>query len=139
MDVTIDRLVKRAPGIAALTFGIALVAAWFSAPDWLCNGIALIVGGLALLVLIARGRRNEFRHAEAIESTRAGDWLNYELAGKGSPEGFYPLVAFGVITAVLTGFEAPYDKLAYAGLALAIAWGFVSARYPANEVVDEDL
>jgi len=129
----IDVLVKRAPSVAALTFCVALLGAWFEAPGWLCNGIAAAVGGLAAVILVARGRRNEFRTAQELGSTRAGDWLSYELAGKGSPAGLYPLGFFGIVALVLTGFEAPYDKLAYAGLALTIVWGFVNARYPAEE------
>lgn len=129
----LDALSRRAPLIVAFTLCAALLGAWSGAPDWLANGLAIIVGFLALALLAARGRRNEFRIAEELGSTRSGDWIAYELAGKGSPPGFYVLAFFGILTIVLTGFQTPYAMLAWAGFSLGVVWGIVNARYPADE------
>ena len=133
----LDVLSKRAPTIVALALGAALLGAWSEAPAWLANGLAIIVAFLALALLAARGRRNEFRTAEELGSTRSGDWIAYELAGKGSPPGFYVLAFFGILTIVLTGFQTPYAILAWAGLVLSVAWAIVNARYPADDSVED--
>ena len=132
----LDKLSKRAPMLVASTLCAALLGAWTGAPDWLANGLAIIVGFLALALLAARGRQNEFRSAEELSSSRSGDWIAYELAGKGSPPGSYVLAFFGILTIVLTGFQTPYAILAWAGFALGIVWGIVNARYPADEPSD---
>ncbi len=130
----LDVLSKRAPMIVAFTLCAALLGAWIDAPVWLANCLAIIVGILALALLASRGRRNEFKTAEELGATRSGDWIAYELAGKGSPRGFYILGFFGIVTIVLTGFQTPYAMLAWASLFLGIVWGIVNARYPADEM-----
>jgi hypothetical protein len=85
------------------------------------------------VLLVARGRRNQFKTAQELSSSRSRDWVAYELAGKGSPPGFYPLGFFGIVTIVLTGLQSPASKLAWAGFALGVVWGIVNARYPADE------
>lgn len=120
--------------IVAFTLCAALLGAWIDAPVWLANGLAIIVGILALALLASRGRRNEFKTAEELGTTRGGDWIAYELAGKGSPPGFYVLGFFGIVTIVLTDFQTPYAMLAWAGLFLGVVWGIVNARYPADEM-----
>ena len=117
----------------AFALGAALLGAWSGAPVWLANGLAIIVGFLALALLASRGRRNEFKSAEELGSTRSGDWIAYELAGKGSPPGFYVLGFFGILTIVLTGFQTSYAMLAWAAFFLGVVWGIVNARYPADE------
>lgn len=117
----------------AFVLGAALLGAWSGAPDWLANGLAILVGFLALALLASRGRRNEFKTAEELVSNRSGDWIAYELAGKGSPPGFYVLGFFGIVTIALTGFQTPYAILAWAGFFLGVVWGVVNARYPADE------
>jgi hypothetical protein len=124
-----DGLSKRVPAIAAFTLCAALVADWVSAPVWLPRGLAVIVGGLALMVLAARGRRYEA--SEDPDSDRS--WIAYELAGKGTPAGFYPLGFFAIVTIVLTGTVSPYSLPAWAALGLGIAWGIANAHYPADD------
>jgi hypothetical protein len=136
MRAVLDALSRRAPTLVALTLGAALLGTWTAAPDWLADGLAIIVGLLAVALLAARGRRNEFKIAEELGSSRSGDWIAYELAGKGSPPGFYVLAFFGILTIVLTGFQTPYAVLAWAGFGLGIVWGIVNARYPADETSD---
>jgi len=125
----LDALSKRAPVIVIVTLCAALVSAWVGAPDWLPNWGAIAVAILALVLLAARGRRTRFAAAEDEER----GWLAYELAGKGSPQGFYPLAFFGIVTIVLTGIQTPSAKLAWAGFCLGIVWGIVNADYPADE------
>lgn len=133
----LDRLSKRAPTIVAFNLCAALLGAWIDAPVWLANGLAIVVGVLALALLASRGRRNEFKTAQELGGTRSGDWIAYELAGKGSPPGFYVLGFFGFVTIVLTGFQTPYAMLAWASLFLGIVWGIVNARYPADETPEQ--
>ena len=125
----LDALSKRAPVIVIIALCAALVSAWIGAPDWLSHGGAIVVGSLALALLGARGRRNRFGTTEDEDKS----WLAYELAGQGSPPGFYPLAFFGIVAIVLTGIEAPSAKLAWAGFCLGIVWGIVNAHYPADE------
>ena len=133
VSVFLDALSKRAPNIAALTLCAALVGTWTGAPVWLTNGLAVIVGSLALVLLAARGRRNQFKSAEELGSGRFSDWIAYELAGKGSPPGFYLLGFFGFVTIFLTGFQSPYSRPAWAGFFLSVVWGIANARYPADK------
>ena len=122
--------------IVVISLCAALVSAWTGAPEWLDNGLAIGVGILALVLLAGRGRQNEFGRAQELGASRSGDWLAYELAGKGSPPGFYPLGFFGIVTIVLTGIQSPAAKLAWAGFVLGVVWGIVNARYPEEEAPD---
>lgn len=130
-----DALSKRAPSIAVVTFCVALLGAWTSAPIWLCNGIATLVGILALLLLVARGRR---RRVNATDELNIRDVIAYELAGEGTPRGSYLLGFFGFLTIMLIGFQSPYRMLVFAGLGLAAVWGFVNVRYPAGDDTAQD-
>jgi hypothetical protein len=132
----LDMLAKRAPVIVVITLGAALVSAWSGVPEWLTNDLAIGVGSLALLLLVSRARRNEFKTAQELSSSRSRDWIAYELAGKGSPPGFYPLGFFGIVTIVLTGLQSASSTLAWAGFLLGVVWGIVNARYPADETPD---
>ena len=132
-----DALSKRAPLIVTLTLCAALLAAWTDAPVGLTNGLSIIVGGLALVLLAARGRRKQFRSGEELGSARIGDWIAYELAGKGSPPGFYLLGFFGLITIFVTGLQSPYSRLAWAGFVLGLVWGIANARFPADEASED--
>lgn len=126
-------LSKRAPLIVVLTLCAALVGAWTGAPVGLINGLAIIVGSLAIALLAARGRRNQLKPTEELSFTRFSDRIDHELAGQGSPPGFYLLGFFAIITIFLTGFQSPYSNPAWAGLFLDVAWGIANARYPAND------
>jgi hypothetical protein len=132
----LDMLAKRAPVIVVITLGAALVSAWSGVPEWLTNDLAIGVGSLALLLLVSRARRNEFKTAQELSSSRSRDWIAYELAGKGSPPGFYPLGFFAIVTIVLTGLQSASSTLAWAGFLLGVVWGIVNARYPADETPD---
>jgi hypothetical protein len=59
-------------------------------------------------------------------------WIAHELAGKGSPSGSYLLGFFALVAIMLTGFTGAYAMPAWAGLALAGAWGIANARYPTD-------
>jgi hypothetical protein len=100
---------------------------------WLTNGLAIFVGSLTLVLLASRERRNQFESAEDLGVSPGRDWIAYELAGKGSPPGFYLLGFFGFLTIWLTGFQSPYSKPAWAAFFLGIVWGIVNARYPTDE------
>lgn len=125
-----DKLSKRVPSIVALTFCAALLVAWIGAPVWLSNALAIIVGGLAFLLLAGRGRRRQFKNPEDLGIK---DVIAYELAGEGTPRGSYLLGFFGFLTLMLIGFQSPYRMPAFAGIALTLVWGFVNARYPEDE------
>jgi hypothetical protein len=128
----VDVLSKRAPVIVVVTLCAALVGAWISVPVWLPNGLAIIVGGLALLLFAAKGRRHRFKAREELGSNRSSDWIAYELAGKGTPRGSYLLGFFGILTIMLTS-QSPCAMLAWAGFALGVVWGIVNADYPADQ------
>jgi hypothetical protein len=115
--------------IVIMTLCAALVADWAGAPLWLPYGLAIIVGSLALVVMASRDRRGPIRTDEGPDAT-GNSWIAHELAGKGSPPGFYVLGFFGLITIILTGFQGPYSMPAWAALALGVAWGIANARYP---------
>lgn len=123
-----DELSKRVPSIVALTFCAALLVAWTGAPVWLSDALAIIVVGLALLLLAGRGRRREFKSPAGIKQV-----IEYELAGEGTPRGSYLLGFFGFLTLMLIGFQSPYRMPAFSGIALTLVWGFVNARYPQDE------
>ncbi len=116
------------PSIVALTFCAALLAAWTGAPVWLSDALAIIVVGLALLLLAGRGRRREFKSPAGIKQV-----IGYELAGEGTPRGSYLLGFFGFLTLMLIGFQSPYRMPVFSGIALTLVWGFVNARYPEDE------
>ena len=130
--VTVDALSRRSPTIVAVTLGIALLAYWFGAPLVVPYGLALIVGGIAIVVMAAR-KRNARLNAE-LEAAKTGSWIAQELAGHGSPPGSYTLAFFCLVTIALTGFVGPFALPAWTGLALAAAWAFANASYPSDEV-----
>ncbi len=127
----IDALSRRAPAIVVFTLIAALLCAWVGAPAWMPTALAVVVGGLALVLFAARGGRNARRPLDDDRS-----WVAWELADEGTPPGSYILGFFGFITIVLTGFEAPYALPAWAGLALGVAWGIANRHYPAEDEGD---
>ena len=133
VSVFFDMLSKRAPHIVVLTLCAALVAAWTGAPIGLSNSLAIIIGVLAVVLFAARARRSQFKTTEELGFIQFRDRIAYELAGKGSPPGFYLLSFFGIITIFLTGFDSPYSKPAWAGFFLGVVWGIANAHYPADE------
>ena len=129
----LDGLSKRAPIIVVLTLCAALAGSWTSGPVWLANALAIIVASLAVVLLVARGRRSQLKTTEELGFTRLRDWIAYELAGEGSPPGFYLLGFFGFITIFLTGLQSTYSRPAWAAFFLGVVWGIANARYPADE------
>jgi len=121
--------------IVIMTLCAALVTDWTGAPLWLPYGLAIIVGSLALVVMASRDRRGPVRTEEEPGAT-GKSWIAHELAGKGTPSGFYVLGFFGLVTIMLTGFQGPYSLPAWAALALGGAWGIANARYPSDESSD---
>lgn len=132
----LDALSKHAPAIVVMTLCAALVSYWFSAPLWLPSGLAIIVGGMAVILLAARGRRAEFASTEDPGFSIIQDRIAQELAGKGTPAGFYLLGFFGIVTIMLTGPEGVYATPAWAAFALGAAWGIANARYTTDEGSD---
>ena len=132
----IDRLSKRAPSIVVFTLCAALVAAWINAPVWLPEVLAAVVGCLAILLFAARGGRGSYRGRAGSVETSDKNWIEYELAGKGTPPGYYVLAFFGIVTIALTGFQTPYAMPAWAGFALGIVWGIANRSYPAEDETD---
>lgn len=128
-----DTLSRRAPAITVFTLCAALVGAWVEAPAWLANLLAVVVGSMALILMTAKGRRKHFSSGDEPEPDNDTGWLAYELAGKGTPPGYYVLAFFGFLTIILTGFGSPYARPAWAGFALGLVWGVVNVRYPADE------
>jgi hypothetical protein len=126
-------LSKRAPAVVVFTLCAALVGTWTNAPVWLANSLAAVVGSLALVLLAARGRRHSLTTPpEELGFQSLKEKIAYEFAGKGTPPGYYLLGFFGFLTIILTGFQSPYGRLAFAGFALGVVWGIVNARYPAD-------
>lgn len=130
---TLDALSKRAPTIVVFTLCAALIADWIDAPLWLPKAIAIVVGSLALMLMAARGRQHQFKTREELGFISGTEWIAYELAGKGTPPGYYLLGFFGFLTIMLTGFQSAYAMPAWAGFGLGVVWGIVNARYPADE------
>jgi hypothetical protein len=134
--MTIEMLSKHAPSIEILTLCAALLAAWTGAPVWLPKTLAVVVGCLALLLFAARGGRHSLKNREELGFTENRSWLEYELAGQGTPPGYYILAFFGFLTIVLTGFQSAYAAPAWAAFALGIVWGIVNREYPADQEMD---
>jgi H+/Cl- antiporter ClcA len=129
----LDALSERAPVIVVVTQCAALVVYWVNAPSWLPYGLAVIVGSLALVLMAARGRRPQFASNEDLGLNSSKDWIAQELAGKGTPQGFYLLGFFGFVTIMLTGFQGAYATPAWAAFALGAAWGIANARYTTGD------
>jgi hypothetical protein len=127
---SLNKLSKRAPDIVIMTLCAALLGAWTGAPEWLAYGLAIIVGLFALAVLATRGKRRHIHVVEETDAEQTTGWLDYELAGKGTPLGTYLLAFFAFVTAMLAGFDSPYGLLAWAGFALAVAWSAANAHFP---------
>jgi hypothetical protein len=123
---------ERAPVIAGLALLGALLGTWTRAPDALLNAFAIVVGSLALLLWAARRLQLQFKSKEGLGFARNRDWIAYELTGKGTPRGYYPLGALGLAAILLSGFQ----WLAFAGFMLVVVWGIVNCRYPADHVAD---
>jgi hypothetical protein len=136
VSVMIEMLSKHAPSIEIFTLCAALLAAWTEAPVWLPKTLAVVVGGLALLLFAARGGRHALKSPEELDFTQNRTWLEYELAGQGTPPGYYILAFFGFLTIVLTGFQSAYATPAWAAFALGIVWGIVNREYPADQETD---
>jgi hypothetical protein len=132
-NLILDALSRRAPTIVVITLCIALVAYWLGAPRWLPYGLAVAVGSIAIVVVAARDRRGQFKAEEELDSTKNESWIAHELAGNGSPPGSYLLGFCGLVTIILTGFQGAYALPAWAGLALAAAWGVANAHHPSDE------
>jgi hypothetical protein len=128
----LDELSRRAPAIVAFTLFAALLADWLKAPPELAKGLAVIVGCSALVLLAAR-RRRPFNAKNDLGFDNDASWIAYELAGKGTPPGFYVLGFFGIVTIVLTGVQSPYSLPAWAAVGLDIAWGMANAHYPVDD------
>lgn len=136
VSVMIDRLSKGAPSITVFTLGASLLAAWLEAPLWLPTILAILVGSLALVLLVTKGRQRNLGIKPDLEDEPRRSWIAYELAGKGTPPGYYILGFFGFLTVALTGFQSPYAWPAWAGFALGAAWGIANREYPADEEID---
>jgi len=132
----IDRLSRRAPSIVVFTLCAALLTGWINAPVLVPEGLAVVVGALAILLFAARGGRGSFRTPEEPDGAPEKTWIEYELAGKGTPPGYYILAFFGIVTIALTGFQSPYAMPAWAAFALGIVWGIANRSYPVDEDAD---
>lgn len=132
-NIILDGLSRRSPIIVVVTLFTALVSYWLDAPLWLPYGLALIVGSMAIVVMATRDRREHFKPENELDPTRNESWIAHELAGNGSPRGSYLLGFFGLVTITLIGFQGAYALPAWAGLALAAAWGVANARYPSGD------
>lgn len=128
----IDALSRRAPVIVVFTLGAALFCALVGAPVWVPTALAVVVAGLALLLLVARGGRDARR---GLDDKR--NWVAWEVAGKGTPPGSYLLGFFSFVTVMLTGIQSSYAMPAWAAFALGIVWGIANRQYPAEK--DSDL
>lgn len=133
LAIIFDALSKRAPVIVVITLCAALVGDWIDAPGWLAKALAIVVGSLALILWAAKGRRHQLKTKEELGFASGTEWIAYELAGKGTPPGYYLLGFFGFLTIMLTGFQSAYGMLAFAGFGLGVVWGIVNARYPVDD------
>lgn len=124
-------LSKRAPAIVMTALAVSLIGSWINGPTILANALAVVVAGLALILLASRRPNHKSTASDEADPRRS--WIAYELAGGGTPAGHYLLGFFGVVTIVLTGFDSPYSMLAWAALALGVSWGIVNASYPIDE------
>jgi hypothetical protein len=127
----IDAVSKRSPSIVVYTLGVSLLCAWVGAPVWAVTALGVVIAGLALLLLAARGGGHPGR---GINHDR--NWLAWEVAGQGTPPGSYLLAFFGFLAIFLIGFDSAYARPAWAAFALAIAWGIANRQYPADEEAD---
>ena len=125
-------LSRRAPAIVVVTLCAALVGYWADAPLWLPYSLATVVGCLAVIVLAARDRRLQLSAVDEAGSGTERSWVAQELAGQGSPSGFYVLEFFALVTIMLTGFDGAYATPAWAAFALGAAWGVANARFSAG-------
>ena len=133
----IDLLSQRAPSVVVFTLCASILSAWIDAPAWFPNTLAVVVACLALLLFVARAGRPALRSKEEPGFTQNRGWLAWELAGQGTPPGYYLLAFFGFLTIVLTGFQSPHAMPAWAGFALGIVWGLANRHYPSDD--GEDL
>ena len=133
----IDLLSQRAPSVVVFTLCASILSAWIDAPVWFPTTLAVVVACLALLLFVARAGRHALQSKEKLGFTQNSGWLAWELAGKGTPPGYYLLGFFGFLTIVLTGFQSPHAMPAWAGFALGIVWGLANRHYPSDE--DGDL
>lgn len=127
----IDALSRRSPAIVLFTLGATLLCAFVGAPTWVPTTLAAVVAVLALALFAARGGGQA---RSGLGDRRS--WLEWELAGKGTPPGSYLLGFFGFLTIVLTGFDSIYARPAWAALVLGIVWGIANRTYPADEDAD---
>ena len=132
MSFAFDILSKWAPAVVVASLVASLLGAWTNASERLFNSLAIIIGGLALVLLVARGMREQFRSKEELGFTRMRDLIFYELAGKGMPSGSYFLALAGFATWLATGVQSSYGWLAFSGFALTIAWIKANIQYPAD-------
>jgi len=115
------------------TLCAALLINWLGAPGWVPKALAVGIGGLAAVLIVARGNRRRRSHARDLGFENEMSWIQYELAGKGSPKGLYLLAFFCLLVMFLTGFNTDYAMPAWAAAALSIAWGIANASYPVDE------
>ena len=128
--VVLDELSGRAPMVVAVSLCTALLCYWAEAPLALPYGLAIALGGMALILMGTRGRR---RPPESNRQSDDNDWLAQELAGNGSPSGTYVLGFFDLLTIALTGFQGAYALPGWAALALTAAWAISNAQYPPGD------
>jgi hypothetical protein len=129
----IDWLSKWAVAIAIAAWLVALAGLWGSGPEWLFDALAILVGGLALVLLFTRGLpRMASKEALGFDSNRS--WLFSAVLGRQYPRWSFLLGFVGFVVVVLSGFNTPSGKLAFAGYAMAIAWARANRCYPAERV-----
>jgi hypothetical protein len=132
LTIAFDMLSEWAPALVLGSLVASLLGVWTNAAEHVFNSLAIIIGGLALALLVARGMREQFRSKEELGFTRTRDLVAYKLAGKGMPRGSYFLAIAGFATWLLTGVQSSYGWLAFSAFALSIAWIKANVRYPAD-------